>query len=213
MGASTDRHVNRHMKHYRGHIGTWEVGFNGFRSTGSSYAAYPAAERGFMELDNGRSFHITANIFTFSTRITRNNALGMTMGIGLSMNDYAFSTQSAYIKSEGMLRPATVDHTLKKAKLNTVAIHLPLALEVNPSRNFFFSVGGYADLLIGSHMKWKFPKEKLRSPYTNFLHAGVTARVGFRKFYLFGSYDFVEMFRAGRGPALNSYTIGLGFGL
>jgi hypothetical protein len=209
---SGNRRLNRYIKHYSGHIGTWEVGFNGFRTTGNTYAAYPAGEHGFMDLDNARSLHITANLFTFSTRFTRNNVVGMTMGVGVSFNDYAFDTKSAYVKVDGMLHPVAVDHQLKKAKLNTLSIHIPLALEVSPSRNFFFSVGGYADLLIGSHMKWKFPKEKLLGPSTNFLQAGVTARLGFRKVYVFGNYNCVEMFRSGRGPAVNAYSFGLGLG-
>jgi hypothetical protein len=203
----------RHRNTYSGHIGTWELGFNGFRSTGNSYALYPASENGFMDLRMGRSFSFTANLFTFSTSFTRNNVFGLTMGLGLSSNDYVFDNNSAFAKIDRMIRPVDAGRELKKAKLNTFAIHIPLALEVSPSRNFFFSVGAYADLLVGSHFKWKHHKEKLRGPYTNFLQAGVTARVGFRKFYIFGNYGLIDMFKQGQGPALTPFSFGVGFGL
>jgi hypothetical protein len=165
-----------------------------------------------MDLLNGKSIHFSMNVFTFSTALTRDNTLGVTAGIGFTANNYAFETPSAFTRHERLLIPVDAGHELKKAKLNTFAIHLPLALEVNPARHFFFSAGGYLDLVTGGHMKWKSPKDKLRGVGTNFLQAGVTLRVGFRHTYAFGSYNFVEMFRDGRGPRLNPYTVGLGFG-
>lgn len=201
-----------HRKKYGGRIGTVELGFNGFRSTGASYRGYPAGEAGFMDLNMGKSFHLTVNVFTFSTSFLRDNLLGMTIGVGLTSNDYTFETPATYIKSDNMIRPVDPGYYLKKAKLHTLALHIPLALEVNPTRSFFVSVGGHIDLMLRSHLKWKSPKEKLRSPYTNFLQAGVTARIGFRHAYLMGSYNFVEMFKGGRGPALTPYMFGIGFG-
>ncbi len=203
---------NKYSRPYGGRIGTFEIGFNGFRAGGDAYAMYPDDEKGFMDLNMGKSFHFTINLFTFSTSFTRNNVVGLSMAIGLTSNDYVFETPARYEKVDKMIRPVAPDTELKKAKLHTTTLHIPLALEINPTRNFFFSLGGYADLMLGSHMKSKFPKEKLKSPYTNFLQAGVTASLGFRNIYVFGSYGLVEMFQGGKGPALNPYTFGFGFG-
>jgi hypothetical protein len=197
---------------YGGRIGTWEIGFNGFDTRGDSYSMYPAAEQGFMELDMAKSIHITLNMFTFSTSFTRNNVLGLTMGVGLTSDNYVFDTQARFAKIDRMIHPVAPETNLKKSKLSTFALHVPLALELNPSRNFFFSVGGYVDLMLKSRLKSKFPKEKVWSPYTDFLQAGVTVRAGFRNVYLFGNYTLTEVFKDDRGPALNPYTFGFGFG-
>jgi hypothetical protein len=211
------RHLDKRSKRsfpipYGGRIGTWEIGFNGFDTRSNSYSMYPTEEQGFMELNIAKSIHITFNMFTFSTSFTQNNVLGLTMGIGLTSNNYVFDTQSRYAKIGRMIHPVSPETNLKKSKLSTFALHIPMALELNPSRNFFISVGGYADLMLKSRLKSKFPKEKVWSPYTNFLQAGVTVRAGFRSIYLFGNYAITEMFKNGRGPALNPYTFGFGFG-
>jgi hypothetical protein len=165
-----------------------------------------------MDLRNGKSIHLTFNMFTFSTGLNKRNTLGLTAGIGFSCNNYRFDTPVTFAVSSRMLHPVDPESYLKKSKLTTFAIHFPLALEVNPTRNFFFSVGGFVDLVTGTHMKWKAPKDKLRGLGTNFFQAGTTARIGFKNAYVFGSYNFVEMFRDGRGPVVNPYTIGMGFG-
>ncbi len=212
-GRATTPYIVKHRpKYYGGRIGTFEIGFNGLRDAPGAYSAYPDSDAGFMDLRMGKSFHFTMNVFTFSTALTRDRVLGVTAGIGFTANNYVFETPSAFIRQERLLLPADADHALKKSKLNTFALHFPLALEVNPTRHFFFSAGGYLDLVTGGHMKWKSPKDKLRGVGTNFLQAGVTLRVGFRHAYAFGSYNFTEVFREGRGPRLNPYTVGLGFG-
>jgi hypothetical protein len=197
---------------YGGRIGTWEFGNNGFRKASNAYAMYPANEKGFMELDVKKSNHITWNWVTLSTSFTRRNVLGLTMAIGFTWNNYVFETRSRYAKIDGMIHPVESETDLKKAKLSTFALHIPLALEINPSRSFFISLGGYVDMVGRSRLKSKFPKQKLWNPYTNYLQAGVTVRAGFRNIYVFGNYGLTEMFKDGRGPALNPYTFGCGFG-
>jgi hypothetical protein len=204
--------VKKRPRPYGGRIGTWELGFNGFDTRSNTYSMYPTDEQGFMELDMAKSLSITMNMFTFSTSFTRSNALGLTMAVGFTSNNYVFDTPTRFAKAGRMIHPVAPETNLKKSKLSTLALHVPLALEINPSRNFFFSVGGYVDLMLKSRLKSKFPKEKLWNPYTNFLQAGVTVRAGFRNLYLFGNYGLTEVFKAGRGPAVNPYTFGFGWG-
>jgi hypothetical protein len=213
-GQPTTPYIPKHRpRYYGGRIGTFEIGLNGLAEAPNAYAAYPASEAGFMDLHAAKSIQFTMNLFTFSAALTRDNALGVTVAAGFTANNYTFETASAFTREGRLLHPADAGHSLKKAKLNTFALHFPVALEVNPSRHFFFSAGGYLDLVTGGHMKWKRPKEKLRGVGANFLQAGVTLRVGFRNAYLYGSYNFTELFRPERGPRLNPYTVGIGFGL
>lgn len=210
--TESGRKKHRRIKPYGGRVGLLEIGFNGLAANKGAYSMYPADEQGFMDLNMGRSFNITVNIFTFSTSFTRNNTIGLTMGIGLTSNDFILETPVRFAKIDRMIRPIEPVCCLKKAKLNTFALHIPFVIEINPTRNFFISGGGYADLLLASRFKSKFPTERLRSPYTNFVQAGVTVRAGFRNVYIFGNYALTELFRDGRGPSMNHYTFGLGFG-
>jgi hypothetical protein len=209
---------------YSGRMGVFEFGFSGLRVPQMGYAGFPAEERGFMDVDMARSFHFTFNIATLSVAFNRAQTLGMTLGAGLTVNDYAFQNKARIGKSgnhpTGMpvgygydvWHPIDTGETLKKSKLNTVAIHIPLALEVSPSRDFFFSVGCFADLIVASHFKSKFPKEKLKDAETNFGQFGVTGRVGFRGAYLFANYGFADLINYRHGPELRPWSFGVGFG-
>ena len=204
------REQRRHWN-YGGRLGLLEVGFNNFRTYDNSYFAYPAAENGFMELDIARSIDVTLNLSTFSTPLIR-NFMGISMGLGVAYDQYTLDNPVPFEKNGGVLHPVMTDSHLKRSKLRSLALHVPLVLEITPARNFFLSAGGYADLVFWSSAKWKSPKEKFRNPYFNFLQAGLTARIGFRDLYIFGNYDITELFETGKGPRLNPYTFGLGFG-
>ncbi len=199
-------------RNYGGRLGVLEVGFNNFRTYDNSYLAYPAAAEGFMDLDIARSVDITLNLSTFSTSLVRGNWLGISMGLGVTYDQYTLDMPMTFSKHGGMLHPIEPEHYLKRSKLRTLALHVPLVLEINPTRNFFLSAGGYADVVLWSGAKWKSPKEKFRNPYFNFIQAGLTARIGFRDCYIFGNYDLTELFETGKGPRLTPYTFGLGFG-
>jgi hypothetical protein len=212
-----NRNRNRHRNNlrnwnYSGRIAPLEVGFNQLRTWEHSYSAYPIAEKGFMELDIARSVNVTLNLSTFSSALTRGNWLGISMAVGVTYNQYTLDTPVGFVKWEKMLHPVETGYFLKRSKLRSLALHVPMVLEINPTRNFFVAAGGYADVVLWSDAKWKMPKEKLPSPYINFFQMGLTARVGFRDLYVFGNYSIGELFKPGRGPRLNPYTFGLGFG-
>ncbi len=197
---------------YGGRIGLFEFGYSGFRSFGNSYAAYPDTEHGFMNLDRVGSFHVAINFSTLSTSLLRNRKLGVTMVIGVAYNGYTLDKPVALDKIDGMLRPLEPDDPLKWTKLRSWWGHFPLVLELNPTRDFFVSAGGYADFLLWSDAKWKSPKNKLADPYINPLQLGLTARIGFREWYFFGNYALTEFFQAGKGPRYKPWTFGFGFG-
>ena len=45
---------------------------------------------------------------------------------------------------------------------------------------------------------------------TNFIQAGVTARLKFGDFSIFATYQPTQIFKTGCGPNMQSWTIGLG---
>jgi hypothetical protein len=198
-------------RNYHGSIGTLEVGFNQMRTFDNSYLGYSNEDRGFMDLDIARSVNATLNVFTFSSALTPGNWLGVSMALGANYNQYTLLHPVAFERGT-MLRPVRPELPLKRSKLRTVSIHVPMVLEINPARNFFLAGGAYADLVVWSDIKWKYPKVKMASPGVEFLQVGLTARAGFRDFYVLANYSIGELFKKGSGPRLSPFTFGLGFG-
>lgn len=202
----------KHRGNYGGRIGLIELGGNFLRTYGDSYAAYPASDDGFLTLNPWDSAHITLNLSTFSTSLVRGNRLGVTLGLGFTYAQYGLDNPIPLAKIDRMLYPVESDTQYKSSRLKTFALHLPLALEINPTRDFFISVGGYLDWMLAATAKWKKPKQKFQNPYINPFQVGLTARIGFREVYLFGNYAVTDFFQKGKGPRMNSYSVGVGFG-
>lgn len=208
---TVDKNHNRwRPRIFNSRQGMFEIGFNDFRTFTNTYSGYPASENGFMDLDIARSFHITTHVSTISQTLSHSNTFGITMALGFSYDQYFLDTPTALEKNGLMLRPYDPGHKLQKSKLRTLTFHVPLVLEWQLSRKFFVAAGGYADMLLWSDVKWKSPKEKLSSPYINFVNAGLTARVGFEEWYFFGNYALSELFKQNRGPVVSPYTFGVG---
>jgi hypothetical protein len=195
---------------YRGYLGEFEIGFAGLRKAPMAYSLYPDDEHGFMDLNTARSYHITVNIGDLSFALNRAHTLGMTIGAGVTINDYTFEDQARIVKANDRLQPLPIDESIAKSKLNTVAIHIPLLFEFSPARDFFLSAGCFADLIVGSHLKSKFPKRKINNAYTNLGQFGVTARVGYRDTYFFANYGFADLINYEYGPALRPWSFGVG---
>ena len=209
-GSNWRRHPLGPDNYYSGRIGFLEVGQQFFRTWGDSYAAYPASEEGFMTLSPWESDYLTFNLTTFSTSLVRGGWLGASMALGVAYNGYSLDQPTALVKVDRMLHPVATENSLEKTKIRSWWFHVPLVLEINPTRDFFISAGGYMDLMFWSGAKWKSPRQKLSDPYINPLQAGLTARIGFRNFYFFGKYSISEFFLKDKGPRLNQYTLGMG---
>lgn len=201
-----------HGDGYRHHFASMEIGFNGLRKGPNAYGIYSGPANGFMDVNMSRSLGWTFNLVAFGTRISRDNTVGLAASIGLAVNDYTFHEPIRMGTFNGRLVAIETDERLKKSKLNTVALHIPVVFEVNTGRGSFIAAGAYADLLIGSHFKSKFPKEKLRRTYTNFAQVGLTARAGWHDFYVYGNYGLTDLIDHSHGPALRPFSFGVGVG-
>jgi opacity protein-like surface antigen len=201
----------KNRESYNGRIGLFEFGVNFHRTYADSYAAYPDAEKDFMAL-NYNSTNLTFNFATFSTPLVRGGWLGATMAMGVTYNQWDLDTPTPLAKIDRRLRPVADGAAPRVSRLRYWGFHIPLVLEINPTRKFFLSGGGYADVMFWSDAKWKKPKQKLSDPYITPFQLGLTARVGFQDFYFWGKYSFSDFFQEGKGPRLNPYTIGFGLG-
>lgn len=190
------------------HLSLMEFGFCQIVNT--DYGAYAAEERDFMNLNNGKSIHVAFNFVTFNTTLNKSRTLGLSIGLGLSVENYVFSDDLTIKYSEGMMRPEPIDASYKKSKLVATYLHMPVLLDWNIKKGLFLSAGLNFDLNIGGHTKIKFPKEKYRNCHLNPFNVGATVRFGFRRLYVYGNYSLMEMFKQDQGPKAHRMSVGVG---
>lgn len=190
------------------HLALVEFGFCQLVNT--DYGAYAAEDHGFLDLNNGKSIQMNFNLVTFNTQLNKSRTLGLSIGLGLSVDNYTFSNDLTIKYSDGMMRPEPIDPSYKKSKLVATYLHLPVMIDWNIKRGLFLAAGLNFDLNIGGHTKIKFPKEKYRNCNLNPFDIGATVRLGFRRLYVYGNYSFMEMFKQDRGPKVHRMSVGVG---
>ena len=114
------------------------------------------------------------------------------------------------------------DASYKKSKLVVTYLTVPLLLELQTNRftnrNSFHIAGGISSgLRIGSHSKVKFEKpnggtekNKDRNDFNlNPFKLDATALIGWGSINLYGNYALIDMFKAGDGPQLRPFSVGI----
>lgn len=188
-----------------------ELGMNAF--TTPDYSLYPnPAVSNFMELNNAKSAQWTINVLDVTVWLNQSRTIAFSAGLQLLFNDYVFSENVAFVKEGGMLQPIEPEYNYKKSKIYVSSQQVPIMFHFGSSKSVNFSVGVYGGVIGRSNTKVKYPKERMYDLYMNPFYAGATARFGYRKFYVYGNYNFTDMFKTGRGPALSTYSFGLGVG-
>ena len=199
-------------KSARSTIPAFEIGWNVLSNV--NYAPYAGLDTGdFLDLHNWKSTHVTLNLCSASAC---NTAIGISTAIGLKFNNYRLDESITLAKGD-LIMPVPTEgmhhRAAKKSKFTTAAMHIPVELQFGNPRRFAFSVGGYLDMMINNHTKIKYHgghKDKTWNYPTNFLQAGARARLTFHNFSIFCAYQPTQLFKTGRGPEAQQWTIGIG---
>jgi len=201
---------------------TLEFGFN---------RALDAPERFDLGLFGSRSLNL---YYQYELRILKSR-ISFVPGIGLSLERFKFRngdilTFPADNRDSVILVPIA-DHqirTLKKSQLITNYIDVPLEFRYtsnpdDPARSLKISIGGRVGYLYDAMTKIKFKDDgelkQIKDKQTfnlNRLRYGVSAKVGFGNFALFGYYNLSPLFKEGEGfhnmgrPIdFNTFTVGI----
>lgn len=199
-------------KSARSTIPAFEIGWNVLSNV--NYAPYAGLDTGdFLDLHNWKSTHVTLNLCSASAC---NTTIGISTAIGLKFNNYRLDESITLAKGD-LIMPIPTEgmhhRSAKKSKFTTAALHIPVELQFGNPRRFAFSVGGYVDMMINNHTKIKYHgghKDKTWNYPTNFLQAGARARLTFHNFSIFCAYQPTQLFKTGRGPEVQQWTIGIG---
>ncbi len=205
-----------HKPRFKGHWSTFEMGINSFANV--SYDGYETEN--FMDLNHNKSFEINLNLIKYNIALQKEKRnVGIVTGLGLSFNDYRFSNNYTIINTNGYIQPVALEGSdISKTKLSTTYLTVPLILEFqipsnDQSRRIFLSGGLIGGLKLGSHTKVisNDEKSKDRNDFNiNPFRYGVTTRLGYKGLNLFATYYLSTLFKEGRGPEMNPFSIGIG---
>lgn len=191
------------------HIAAFEVGVNTF--VGSDYSMYSVEEANQLMYTNKKAVNFTFNIGNFNIPLNPRRTLVLSGAFGFTYDNYTFADNYTMEYRDGLMRPVALDGDIKKSKMVASYFHMPIMIDWNIGKNFFLSAGVNLDVLVNSHLKYKFPKTTIENTITlNPVQVGVTGRVGWKRLYGYVNYSFIDMYKKGTGPGGKRLSAGVG---
>lgn len=168
--------------------------------------------------------------FMFNVPFKSSPKLSAAIGVGVGSDHVFLDGSFADVKGRSTTMrfyggdTANVD--VKKTKVATAYLEAPIELRytANPGqsdKSFKFAIGFKVGTMLKGGTRSRItepnsiPNYLLKESSKNFFNTTRivgTARVGLGHFTLFGTYQFTSLLKAGAGPQLKPYTIGLSLG-
>lgn len=218
---TTSNYTSKQKKAYYGFAGLGAPSFNHFAlieigactTTGLDYSLYSPEEANALVFSNRKSVNVGINLGTINVPLNKSRSLVLSAAYGFMCENYTMAGNYTMEFRDGMMRPVALEGKIKKSKLSASYFHVPITLDWNiKGSSFFISAGVTLDVLMSSHLKYKFPKTSIDGEVTlNPIQVGATARIGWKRLYAFANYSFLDMFKAGTGPKANRLSAGMGF--
>ncbi|MEM6697067.1 MAG: outer membrane beta-barrel protein [Bacteroidota bacterium] len=167
-----------------------------------------------LDLLYGGSLNINWHVFRQRLPIIKNTAF-LEYGISFSWMQYKFANDFEIVPNSEELLTVPTDTELRRNKLKTTFIEVPLMLTITPGRNdnYFISGGVYGGVLVGSKQKIKSEDgdvNKIKDDFNlNKFRYGVEGRIGLGPVSFYAQYSLVDLFREDQGPQLTPINIGL----
>jgi hypothetical protein len=212
-----EERANRRQR-FTGHWAGLEVGFNNIVTAENSMTM--PNDINYMNMHSGKSVNFNLNFAQLSMGVARH--AGFVTGLGINWNNYRFDGNYNIQKlSDGTIDSVSPLGTLKKSKLATIYLTMPLLFEVQIPANhnrLHIAAGAIGAIKLDSHSRMVFengPDVKNFSDFSlNMLRYGVTARIGYQNLHFYGTYYLTPMFKSKLGPGgydLHPFEIGLAF--
>lgn len=145
-------------------------------------------------------------------------------GIGIGTSNIYLDNQQIILSDTGasaQARFVAEQEDYKKYKLTTAYLEAPFEIRFfgnkeNRNKGFKMAMGLRVGTLVGAHTKGRravdgtkfVDKENTRRFLENWRFSG-TARIGWGNFTLMGTYNLNSLYKAGSGPQITPYSIGL----
>lgn len=198
------KNVERIVSDFSVYVGFNNFGAGAMRSLPTGYELTPIGSR-FVALAWQKRIPLAVSGATKLRLIT---------GPEIAWNNFMFTDQNRLTEQNNQLivEPANAD--LRKSKLVTTQLNLPVILNVALRSGLTLGVGAYAGIRLDSYTKEK-PEGKAAvrthgSFNLNPVRWGLTTEIGFRgNAKLFGRYEPSSPFRTGQGPDARVWAVGL----
>jgi len=212
---SEDEKADR-RSHFKGHWAGFEVGLNNYMT--ENYNMSLPGSIDYMTLHSSKSVNYSFNFSQLSLGLTRR--IGIVTGLGLDWNNYRFDGDNNIQKgTDGVIGIYDPGELLKKSKLQTLYLNVPLLLEIQiPADHSHLNIaaGPVGAVKLCSKSKIIFEDgDKVESDddfSLNLLRYGATVRVGYENFQIYGTYYPTPLFKTGKTPGgVNLYPFEIGF--
>ncbi len=152
-------------------------------------------------------------------------------GLGIGSSNIFFSNTYVNLKSNTPTLPFTnvsANNHFDKFKLTTTFLEVPLELRfvtnpAQPDKGFKIAVGVKGGLLLSAHTKGKnlidssghsiydpkYISKESEKKFINNTRVALTGRIGLGHISLDGSYQVSNFLKAGTGPTINPYSVGI----
>ncbi|WP_129716423.1 outer membrane beta-barrel protein [Pedobacter sp. SYP-B3415] len=193
----------------------FDFGWNRFIDQG--IAANPQQVKD-LALERGPNFGF--NLITARVDLAKNHAVRLKTALGLDYNTYHFRKAITLQPDQDVLT-YTIDENrnFDKNLLRSTYLRIPLLLAVRPVKDSSFELagGGEVGVLIWGKTKQisdEAGKVKIKDTYNlEPFRYGLTFRVGYSGFNLYGKYYLNDVFAKNQGPAgLSNVAFGISFG-
>jgi hypothetical protein len=140
--------------------------------------------------------------------------LRLITGPEIAWNNFMFEGRNVLTEQNGQLLIKQADVDLRKSKLVTTQLNLPLMLSVSTRSGFSISAGAYVGMRLDSYTKVKPEGGSAVRNHGSFnlnpVRWGFMTEVGLRGCAkLFGRYEPNSIFRAGEGPNASVWSVGI----
>ena len=192
-------------------VGMLDLGFSSYLFDNSLNLP---AELDDFDQTFGGSWNINLHLIRHRLPLIKRR-FGIEYGLTIAWKQYRFANDFRF--EEDTIPISLVDDgtEYKRNKLKTTFLEVPLMLTITPGRrgNFYLSGGVYGGLLLNAKQKLK-PSDggtiKVKDDFNlNKFRYGLSGRIGFGSFAVYGQVALNELFKEGQGPALTPVEFGI----
>jgi hypothetical protein len=203
-------------RHNEAHWAGLDYGYN-ILTNGSNSASFPNYP--YWENDPVHSIYFNFNFAEKKVKIIQ-EYVGITSGIGLNFNQFAFKNNYVLMDSIDTIVGIVSPQDFSKNKLRAAYLQIPIMLEFNTdkdnSKGVYLAAGVVGGVRLSSRVKRvgkvdgvEF-KEKVKGDYAlNTFKLDATARFGFDNFGAFVNYSLLPLFDTKKTTNVQPFTFGL----
>lgn len=161
------------------------------------------------------------NVYLCKNYPLKNSKLSFAAGIGIGSSSIYLDNQEVRFSDTSFVKFAAETKNYSKYKLTTAYFEAPLELRyfdnnVNKNKGFKAAIGLRIGTLLQAHTKGVYSSSGSKTAdkvvskrFLDTWRFAATARVGYGNFSLFVAYNLNTLFKAGSGPDITPYSIGL----